>query len=94
MLPVVVLTDISLVADNVDIFPLAVYISSAEKYLFTPCLHFLNWVSLMLTLSCYPRTFERVKVIGKRLRTMSARIKHTNDEIRNRRFPEWSPAGR
>ena len=70
-----------------DIFPLAVYMSSAEIYLFTPFVHFLNWVIwLFLSLSCYPRTFERMNYREKGLELRLAHIKHTNDEIWNRRY--------
>ena len=87
MLSVVVLTDISLVANNAGHFPIGCLCIFFRKIPIQALCSFLKLGYLaFLSLSCYPRTSERMKYRGKGLELCLAHIKHPNDEIQSRRY--------
>lgn len=87
MLSVVVLTDISLVADNAGHLPIGCLCIFFRKIPIQTLCSFLKLgYSAFLSLSCYPRTSERMKYKGKGLELCLAHIKHPNDEIQSRRY--------
>lgn len=87
MLSVVVLTDISLVANNAGHFPIGCLCIFFRKIPIQALCSFLKFGYLaFLSLSCYPRTSERMKYRGKGLELCLAHIKHPNDEIQSRRY--------